>query len=344
MAAQERIIGGGFLIIGVGIALILVYFFTVGGESGKEAYDEILTEVFPSWETARKEGDYIAMKNNAQRLLDTLKGSRTTIETHVKADATSPGSVASRLKARLDAGTFEKNVEGLYGFRDGWYQEPTHRALTALSGVVLDKLKGLRRIREAAGQARDAVELARLGSKGALKDLAYPPALAMKDDAPIVDPNPVYEFDRELYRVFGLAAEPIEKALQSTLDETGTKAWLARRKWNKEVVGSGLRKSVDSIPEEADKLSLLSVDIGLHTRTLAKDDSAKQIAKSMLEDLARQIGAGLKGPRREAFNNNIAAFTDGDAIANVLRTESTALSSYLTTVRALAAVFDKKFQ
>ncbi len=72
MAAQERIIGGGFLVIGVAIVLVLLYFFTWGGTAPKETYDKILAEDFPAYESATNDRDYLAVKGAAQRILDAM--------------------------------------------------------------------------------------------------------------------------------------------------------------------------------------------------------------------------------------------------------------------------------
>jgi hypothetical protein len=343
MAAQERIIGGGFLLIGVVIVLVLVYFFTFGGADGKAAYDAILQDHLPAYEAAVKEGDYIAIKATAKRIVETMEdGGAATVKKHVAADATAGEGPAKRLQDYIKADAFQKNADGKFGYKEGWYSDRSHRALNALDRSV-DRFKVLERVRDAATRTNAAIDLARRGVKG--MELPLPPLKGkMQDDAPVMDPNPVYAHDQELYRVFGLDAELLKKALATKLDETGTRAWQARKKWNDEVVGSDLHELVAGIPEQADELTRLATDVAQATKTLGEDASAKAATQLLLDELARKLGAGLSGEAKAAYRDNIGKFANGTALANALRNEGRTLSGYLPTVRALGAALNVKFQ
>ncbi|MHC4959754.1 MAG: hypothetical protein ACYTGN_15425 [Planctomycetota bacterium] len=343
MAAQERIVGGGFLLIGVVIVLVLVYFFTIGGADGKAAYDAILNDHFPAYEAAVKEGDYIAVKATAKRILETMDdGGAATIRTHVAADATAGEGPAKRLQDCIKADAFAKNADGQFGFRDGWYSDRSHRALNSLDRS-LDKFKVLERVRDAATQANAALDLARRGVKD--MEIPFPPLKGkIQDDAPVMDPNPIYVHDQELYRVFGLDSDVLKKALATKLDETGTRAWQARRKWNDDVVGSGLNELVTSIPEQADELTRLATDVALAVKALSEDPTATAAVKLLIDDAARRLGVGLTGEAKETYRANVAKFAKGTVVANVLRNEGKMLSGYLPTVRALGATLNVKFQ
>ena len=69
MAAQERIIGGGFLIFGVAIVLILLYIFAWSGVGSQEAYEQIAGELFPAYLDSEKRGEYLEMKGHARDIL-----------------------------------------------------------------------------------------------------------------------------------------------------------------------------------------------------------------------------------------------------------------------------------
>lgn len=339
MAARERIIGGGFLVIGVAIVLILLYFFTWGGTSGKEAYDRILGEIFPAYEAAVSEGDYLAVKNNATRLLDALdEGGSATVRSYIKADATSKRE-AQRLSMLLESGTFEKNRADKYGFDGGWYSSATHRGLTQLSEAVTERLKTMRGIRETATKARAGLDEVRVGSK---LPLTLPPAKGIvKDDAPIVEPNPLYEHDQELFRVFGLEAKELEKAL--ALPDPGGRSTSSRLRWNKSVAASSLGAEIGAIPERADSLNSIANQIDVGYRAAAKDPSAKAALGKLLERGARALGMDLEEPHRAAYNQSLAAFAKGNSLVNALRSEAKMLAPYLTTVRPLGKAFQKQF-
>ena len=340
MAAQERIIGGGFLIIGVAIVLVLLYFFTWGGTGSKEAYEQILDEVFPAYEAARKDHDYTAMKAEARKLIDAMEeGGAATVKSYISADATGNRGAASRLHKLLKAGAFARNAEGRFLFGGSWYESRAHRALTELAEAVDTRLKVLRGIRDWARDARAALDEARTGSG---KPLAIPtPKGKVQDDVPIVDPNPIYLHDKDLYAVFGVAANDVEAAL-STADPGG-RATSARLRWNQNIATGNLSAGVHDIPEQAQELTSIAAQIGASAKTLSALPEAADALSKLLARGARLIGSDLAEPHKAAFKENQAAFATGAALVKVLRREEELLRPYLATVRALAEAFKKTF-
>lgn len=338
MAAQERIIGGGFLIIGVAIVLVLIYFFTFGGQDATQAYEEILTEHFPAYEAAAQEGDYIALKAAAQRVQDALDN---TVKKHIAAEATSGRGAVQRLHKLVTEDAFEKNTEGLFGYNGSWFTEQTHRALGNLERTLKDDLKVLARLRDTAQEARAAIEFAARGSKS---EIALPAAAAVQDDAPIMDPNPLYVHDGELFRVFGVDPAKLKAALATEINETGTKAWVARKNWNEKIVGSGLGQRVSSVPEQLDALRKTSNEVNLAARILANDPKAEEAAAALLKAAAIALGKGVGGDQKATYRDNLDKFARGAAIANVLMSETRLMKAYLPTIRELGATLDTKFK
>jgi hypothetical protein len=338
MPAEQRIIGGGLLIVGVAVVLILIFLFSQGGMSAREAHDKLMDEIFPAWLEAEEDGDYIGLKRDAEEALAVLdEGGRNGI---IKFLQGAPGNkTAQRLLGIIKDEGFEKNAKGLFEFEGDWYRDSSHRALVRLREAV-EGVKALREVREIAVSARAAVELARAGSGMAVPLAAAKPV--PKDDVSIVDPNPVYVHDVELYRVFGVKGGDVEKAL-ATPDPGAGKARTARLRWNKDIAPSNVGERVASIPERAAALLRVSTDVLRSTRELADDkDAAKKLA-SYLDTAAGMVGAGLAGEPKTAFTENREKFQDGAAIAAVLKRESEMLGAYRATVREFGASLAKTF-
>lgn len=338
MPAEQRIIGGGLLIVGVVVVIILIFLFSQGGMSAREAHDKLMDEILPAWLEAQADGDYVGVKRNAEKALAVLDdGGRNGIEKFLQGE---PGNkTAQRLLGIIREKGFEKNAEGLFEFEGDWFRDSSHRALVRLRDAV-EGVKAMREAREIAVAARAAVELARTGSGMAVPFAATKPV--PKDDVSIVDPNPVYVHDVELYRVFGVKAADIDKALATAAPGAG-KALTARLRWNKEVAPSNLGERVASIPERAAALLRVSTDVLRSTRALADDKEAAKKLASYLDTAAGMVGGGLSGEPKTAFTENRDKFEDGAAIAAVLKRESEMLGAYRATVREFGATLSKTF-
>jgi len=342
MAAEQRIIGGGFLIVGVAIVLVLLFYIAPwSSRDPQKAHDEILSTAYPAYLAAEQDWNYLAIKRQAGRILDELKtGGRAAVLRAFQGDSSTGNKRAQQLLDRVRAHEFENNAQGRYRFDNGWYRAESHHALLNLAAAV-EKMKALRRIRDTAGAAREALADARLGSGLALE---YPPAkLVPQDEVPIVSPNPVYQHDADLDRVFGLPSEDLRAAL-STPDPGPGRARPARLRWNRDVTSSSLADDVDAVPEQAEGLRAVAVDIERSARSLASDPvAAKQLA-GYLAKAAGILEADLEGEQRKAFEAHRAGFETGIAISTILRREAEMLAPYLTTIRDLAKTFRIKFK
>jgi hypothetical protein len=339
MPVEQRIIGGGLLIGGVAVVLILLYLFTWGGLSPQEAHDKLINEVYPAFVQAETDGDYLALKRRAQEASDVLDdGGRAGIVKILRSDASTGNRDAKRLLDLPKKKSFERNSEGRFGFDDGWYEESIHRALVRTNKGV-EEMKLLRKVRDTATEARKAVDEARTGSG---LPLELPAAkLVPRDDAPIVDPNPIYVNDAELYRVFGLKPADMVQALATAAESS--KGRSARLRWNKNVVTSNLAKDIPALPDWAQSLRRMAVDIERGARDLEGRESARKALAKLLAEGARHLGRGIAPAQRAVFDENLSRFEQGAAIATVLRREAEMLEAYQVTVRDLGLTFAQPF-
>ncbi|MHC4549223.1 MAG: hypothetical protein ACYTEZ_10640 [Planctomycetota bacterium] len=338
MPVEQRIIGGGLLFVGIAIVLILIFLFTLGGPSAREAYEQIVSELYPNYVAAQNEGDYLGMQRTAERILKLLdEADRTAVVKLIRAEATTDRELR-RLQERLEDGTFGNNVEGRYGFDGDWFEERTHRALQRLHKALTEDLKALREIRVTAREARQALAEARLGSG---RPLEQPPPRTVPTDS--IDPNPVYAGDAALYCAFGVAGVELEKALETK--GAGAKARSARLRWNavSPTVRSRLATAVESIPERAETLGRIAAEIERSLRVVAGDPTAAGKVELLLGKAAVLVGSGLDAPHREAFQANRARFASGSVIVTLLQNEAAMLHPYLATVRGLGQALGKKF-
>ena len=265
-------------------------------------------------------------------------GGRVPVLKHLSAAGATNKSIG-RLVGLIENGTFVKNAEGLFGYKDKWFVKTTHRAATELDDAVNKRLKALRYIRTTATAAHQAIEEARSASKLPIELPAALPAPESK--APVMDPNPVLDFDRELYCVFGLPAETLSKAL--TTKNPGGAARPARIRWNRDVAAGPLSEDVDSIPERAGTLVRLADDIERNAESLADDPVAADTLAELLERGATLLADGVTGPPKELYVANRALFANAEAIGAILRLEAQMLESYLVPVRVLAKQFKVEF-
>jgi hypothetical protein len=339
MPAEQRIIGGGLLIIGVAVVLILIFFFSQGELTAREAHDKLMDETFPAWLTAEEDRDYLKQKRASEEALSILKeGGKNGVIKILQAATTDKKS--QRLLKLIQDGGFEKNAEGMFEFDKGWYGETSHRALRKLRDAV-EGVKLLREVRDIAHATDAALGLVRLGSGMAVPAGAVKPV--PKDDVPVMEPNPVYVHDVELYRAFGALAKDIQAALGSA-DPGAGKARSARLRWNKEIGASNLGERVASIPEKAQALLDASTEIMRSTRDLGDDAGAKDALDVYLEAAVGLVGAGLQGDQKAVFDENRDKFKKGAAIAAILKRESEMLAAYRPTIRDLGTSLSGRFQ
>jgi hypothetical protein len=339
MPAEQRIVGGGLLIVGIAIVLILLYIFTWGGTSPEQGLEELRGSVYPAWLRAEERGDYAEMKRRAQEALDVVaKHGRAAITKQLQGEATGGDRDSQRLYDLVAKDGFERNAQGLYSFQDGWFRSASHQALSDLAEAVDSKARALRRIREAARDADKAMAQAREGSG---HPLAYPPAKEVPEELAVVDPNPVYAADRELFRVFGITPEALAAALG--VPNPGGKATSARILWNRDVVPGNLDQRVERVPEEARALPEAATAIRSACEALARDPEAAAATGKLLRRAADLLAEDLAADAKAAFEEHRAAFQDPDALARVLAHEAKMLEPYLATIRELGRTFEKEF-
>jgi hypothetical protein len=340
MASEQRIIGGALFVLGIVVLVILLkYLPDEGGISPEKAQQDVTQTFWPGYVKAEATTDYAAMSKFAGEIEETIsEGGRVPVLKHLNAEAATNKSIR-RLVDLIESGTFVKNAEGLFGYKDQWFAVATHRAAVALDDAVNTRLKALRYIRATAVTARKAIEEARSGSKLPIELPAAPAAPESK--APVMDPNPVLDFDRELYCVFGLPAEELSKAL--TTKNPGGAARPARIRWNRDVAPGPLSDDVVSIPERAGTLVTLANDIERNALSLADDPAAADTLAKLLERGATLLADGVTGPPKELYVANRALFAKAEAIGAILRLEAQMLDSYLVPVRVLAKQFKVEF-
>jgi hypothetical protein len=340
MASEQRIISGALLIVGVVVLVILLKYLPDEAEiSPEQAQQDVTQDLWPDYVRAEEKGDYASMKRLAAGIEETIgAGGRVPVLKYLSAAGATNKSIR-RLVELIEDGTFAKNAEGLFGYKDHWFGEVTHRAAIGLDEAIHTRLKTLRYIRATAATAHQAVEEARAGAK---LPIELPAALpAPEGKAPVMDPNPVLDFDRDLYRVFGLPAEELAKALQTK--NPGGAARPARIRWNRDIAAGPLSKDVDSIPERAGTLVTLANDIERWSTTLSKEPAAAGALADLLERGATLVADGVTGPPKEQYVANRALFAKAEAIGAILRIEAQMLESYLVPVRVLAKQFAVEF-
>ncbi|MHC4817938.1 MAG: hypothetical protein ACYTF8_07780, partial [Planctomycetota bacterium] len=338
MPAEQRIIGGGLLMVGVVIVLILIFLFTQGGMNAQDAYTEIVSKHWPAYMQARDQDGYLRLKQAAAEILRVLDDSdRVAVVKLIKADATTDREVRP-LQKLLENGGLEKNVEGLFEFEREWYIEKSHRALRQLS-IAVDGVKDVKEIRTAARETRAAIGEIRLGS-----GLPVEPGAARavpKDD---IAGNPVYANDAELFRILGVEGKAVLKALQTKGD--GAKARSARLRWNakgNDGARERLAEAVKAISEKAESLTRTATTIGHAAGNLTGDADATRKGDALLGKAVVLLGSGLDAEHAAVFKENKEKFRSVTALATVLKNEAEMLKPYVTTAPGLGAALGNKF-
>jgi len=340
MAAQQRIVGGALLTVGIVVVLILIFLLRVKKADPEETRTELLTQVYPAYMEAERRGEYLEIRRQAQRALDLLEASeRTPILKLLQASGVSGNAEANALYHLIADGVFQRNVDGMYALGQGWYDEDTHRPLAALMQAV-EGVKLVPQLRQTAYKAGEMIERLRLGSG---LELPLPNATVPQDDAPVLSPNPVYVNDAEAYRAFGLSPELAAKALAT--EGAGAPARSARLVWNNNAAREReiLAEQMRAVPEEADRLASTAVELQRNARKLAGNAAAADMLATLLTRAATLLGSDLKEPLRATYMENRDKFASGEALANALHAEAEMLKAYRATVRDLGATLAKDF-
>ncbi|MHC4970705.1 MAG: hypothetical protein ACYTG3_00050 [Planctomycetota bacterium] len=339
MPAEQRIIGGGLLMVGVVIVLVLIFLFTRTTVNAPDAHQEIVSKHWPAYMKARDQDSYLGVKNAAEEILRVLdEADRVAVVKLIKADATTDREVR-QLQKLIESGGLEKNVDGLFEFEREWYVEKSHRALRQLS-TAIDGVKVVKEIRTAARDTRSAIDEIRLGSGLPLEPA--PAGTVPKDD---IAGNPVYANDAELFRVLGVEGEAVLKALQTKGDSA--KARSARLRWNakgKDGARAQLAEAVQAIPAQAESLTRTATTIGHAAGNLAGDADATRKGDALLGKAVVLLGSGLDAEHAAVFKESREKFRSVAALAAVLKNEADMLKPYVTTAPGLGAALGSKFR
>ncbi|MGH7163631.1 MAG: hypothetical protein ACREID_09110, partial [Planctomycetota bacterium] len=339
MAAEHRIVGGGFLLVGIAIALILIFLFTQSGMSPKEASDKLVQEIWPALQKAEEASDYPAIRRAAQEALEVLDdGGAAAVRKNIRGLAVVDRKLEP-LTRRLDEGALTKIAEGLYELDGRWYGDHAHRALARCKETVEKNLPGLRRIRETAAAAAKALEDARVGSSLPLEPPAARPA--PDDEIPIASPNPIYEHDRELFRVLGVAGRDLSAALATK--DPGGRATSARLRWNQTVVPGGLGADLLDVPRQADLLRQAADQIKICVEQVKEDAQAAEGMAAMIKRAVDGLASGLSPQHRAAFDEQRASFEKPENLIKALRGEFEMLQPYLGPAADLGRAFPQPF-
>lgn len=339
MAAEQRIIGGGLLLVGVGIALLLYFLFSGGGPTPEEAKRRLTEEIWPKREKAEKEGDYLAMQRAAQEAVDLLrKAGSSSVRNYFESLGLADRS-SQRLAEALRNGEFEKNAQGLFAFEGRWVPDNAHRGLKRIAETIEGRLVALRRVRETANELRRAFDEVREGSG---LPLPLPEAKgAANDEPPFANPNPVYDNDRELFRAFGLPAKELEAAF-ATPDPKG-RSTSARLRWNQNSSLAALADKVAELRSQAQAIELAAGDLDSTVRQVAAIPEASEALAAQMRRAADALAAGLDAAPRAEFDRQRATFEKAENLTKAMRRVAEYLQPYALPSQDLAAALRKRF-
>ncbi len=336
MAAEQRIIGGGLLFVGIAVVLILVFTFWSSGIKPDEAYSQIKDGPWPAFLEAERDSEYLVMKRKAGEIVDLLdEAGRKTVLKIVAGDvATSSDAGLRRLKEMTDRADLKKIAGGQYPLGSAWFDAGTHRELSDLEAAVED-LRQISTARRIARKARDAVLLAGVGSSGKvdLGSVAVPPRDAE---------NPLYAHDAELFRVLGTNTDNLAAALGTPSRPAG-KARTARLRWNNTVAPSTLAQDLEDLPKWIARLKAHGETVRHAALALADVPEAKDFVQSQLGKAYRLLGAGLDETHAKAYAEAKDRFADAAMIAAALDTEAGMLEPYRVPLVRLAPLFRRRF-
>lgn len=327
MAVKERVVGGGYLVLGLGIVVVLLLVMTGGGMDAEEGRDELL-RIYEDYKEARRRSEYLEQKRLAAEAVDVIDSAGLLAIKRALEGSKSREREARQLLALIDAKVFEQNADGMYKFGNSWFAPDTVDTLRSIEAILegsfrkylhpdnQDSLRGV------AASADAALANARKGAGAALAP-AEPPVYGGED--------PVLTTDRERYRVFGLDYHLLGDALSAKKGNTS-----ARIRWNRDVAESKLGELIAKIPEWAQAMTKDGNDLERFNKRIRDDTAAQGAMKDLLRRAAAIAAPGLPVEQQ-------AAYADVDALANLLRSEVKLLQAYVDNLPALGQAFQKKF-
>ncbi|HEX5137686.1 MAG TPA: hypothetical protein VFY93_11975 [Planctomycetota bacterium] len=291
MAVQQRIIGGGLLLVGITIALILIFLFHDRPMDPAEAYGKLKNEVYPAYLKAEDAGDYVKMQavaEDAEALMG--KTAMAAVLQEMRADAARGDREARGLLKLLEPqDVFERNIAGQFGLDGGWYDSRSHATLRLLKKSLDEAAPGLIDARRAAKTLAATFEQLRLGSG---LEIPLPAADASAKD-------PVAAADAQDFRVFAVPPADVKKALATK--GAGAKANSARLVWNQNDATDDrarLAEQLARLPRIADSIERAAVALGKVDKDLKGLADATKQAQQYLKTASDQLHAAVDGPAR----------------------------------------------
>lgn len=335
MPAEQRIIGGGLLIVGVAIVLVLLYAFKAPRTTPDEAREKLLKEIWPAMNAAEEKGDYGRMREVAREASDLLRTAGSTALLNAIQGAATTDREALRLRKAIEEKRFEKNSEDLFEHEGGWYPSETHRILARLRDGIEKKLPQLRRFRETAASLEESLADAREGSglPLAASELRWPAAGG--------GANPVRESDEAALRPFSVDAKELERALVTK--DSGGRATSARLRWNQRAQVGTVATALASMTADLEALWSAIHAVESDFRSAAADARAAPALPALRRKLADAAAAGIAPDKRAAFEKERSAMEEPDRAIQAMRAAVEALRPTLVNVRELAPLLKKPF-
>ncbi|MFQ5843666.1 MAG: hypothetical protein ACE5JG_01625 [Planctomycetota bacterium] len=328
MAVRERVIGSGYLVVGLAVVVILLIVFTGGGMGGEEARDRLL-DLYARYLKAGEQEDYLQQKRVAAEAAGVIGDAGRAAVKRALEGARQREREARGLLRLMRERTFVRNADGEFQFDGAWFPiEPYHAlrgAEAALEGPVRRALHPQNRdsVRGVARLATEALDEARAGSGRAIP-LPAAAGGGAGDDR-------VLRADRELYRVFAVDDRALVAALGAP---QGNKS--ARLRWNRDFAGGDLADLLGAVPGHVRAVRKAADALERHGAALGGSADAQAAARKLLKRAAAVVARGM--PAEEQ-----ARYETISGLVALLRAESALLEPHLEGLPDLAAAFRRKF-
>jgi len=339
MAVQQRIIGGGLLLVGISIVLILIFLFSDRGVPADEAYDRLMTRIYPAYAEAAAKDDYLAMRRIAEEVHALAADTpMVAVKKLVMSSAAGGNREALALQKLLENDAFEKNLQGLYDLDGRWLDDRTHAALSRLQRALDEGLPALANLRKLAKSTSETLDKLRLGS--GLEVPLPDPGNATQ----VAGANPVLKSDALLFRVFALPVEDVKKALAT--EGEGAKAKSARLVWNAADATdtrARLAKELAAVPAAAQAIERAAGSLGPAQEAVRSREDARPAAEDLMRRATANLLAGLDDATKQAFEAEAGRLATAREIADLLLKESRMLKEWAPLAPALGTALEAGF-
>jgi len=291
MAIQQRIIGGGLLLVGISVVLILIFLFSDRRMDPSEAYGKLKNDIYPAYLKADDAGDYVklqALAKDAEALQK--KTAMAAVLQEMRADAAKGDRDAKGLLKLLEPqDAFARNIDSQFELDGGWYDSRSHAILRLLKKSLDEAAPGLIDARRTAKALAATLEQLRLGSG---LEIPLP-------DADASAKHPVAAADAQAFRAFALSPAQVKKALATK--GAGAKANSARLVWNQKEATDDRARLADQLarlPKIADSIDRAAVALGKVKDDLKGREDATRQAQQYLKMASDQLQAAVDAPQK----------------------------------------------